>query len=128
MRLNALEGSGRKMNGIADGYRVGGKTGTADKVVDGRYDSTRNLNAFVSAFPLDKPRYAMIIIVDEPKRENAQSGVTAGWNAGMVTGRIVQRIAPMLGILPNFSKAGDIALVPAELAVAAQTSVPVENN
>ncbi len=123
MRLNALEGSGRKMNGIADGYRVGGKTGTADKVVDGRYDSTRNLNAFVSAFPLDNPRYAMIVIVDEPKRENAQSGNTAGWNAGMVTGRIVQRIAPMLGVLPNFSNMGDLALVPKELAAPADAVV-----
>ncbi len=117
MRLNALEGSGRKMNSIAEGYMAGGKTGTADKVVDGRYDTTRNLNAFASAFPLDNPRYAMIILVDEPKRENPQSGRTAGWNAGMVTGRIIQRVAPLLGIAPNFSELADAALVPAELQV-----------
>ena len=100
MRLNALEGSGTRMNKAAAGYRVGGKTGTAEKVVNGRYASGLNLNVFASAFPLDDPRYAMVIIVDEPQRENEQSGTTAGWNAGEVTGRIVQRVAPMLGIAP----------------------------
>ncbi len=115
MRLNALEGSGRLMNQIATGYMVGGKTGTADKVVDGRYDTTKNLNAFASAFPLDDPQYAMIILVDEPKAENEQSGRTAGWNAGAVTGRVVQKIAPMLGIMPEFSDMSDAALVPVEL-------------
>ncbi len=115
MRLNALEGSGRITDKIATGYMMGGKTGTADKVVDGRYDSTKNLNAFASVFPMDNPRYAMIILVDEPQRENAQSGRTAAWNAGAVSGRIVQKIAPMLGIMPNFSEISEAALVPQEL-------------
>lgn len=115
MRLNALEGSGRITDRIATGYMIGGKTGTADKVVEGRYDSSKNLNAFASVFPMDNPRYAMIILVDEPQRENAQSGRTAAWNAGAVSGRIVQKIAPMLDILPNFSEIGDAALVPQEL-------------
>jgi len=115
MRLNALEGSGSRMNKEADGYRVGGKTGTAEKVVAGRYANGTNLNVFASAFPLDNPRYTMVILVDEPKAENAQSGTTAGWNAGEVTGRIVQRIAPMLGIAPDFSEALDTGLVPPEL-------------
>jgi cell division protein FtsI (penicillin-binding protein 3) len=113
MRLNALEGSGSQMNKAALGYRVGGKTGTAEKVVDGRYSSSKVTNFFASAFPLDNPRYAMVIMVDEPKAENPQSGTTAGWNAGAVTGRIVQRVAPMLGIAPNFSEALDQALKPA---------------
>ncbi len=57
------------------GYRAGGKTGTAEKVVDGTLlDSTKTLNVFASAFPLDNPRYAMVILVDEPQTENAQSG------------------------------------------------------
>ena len=89
MRLNALEGSGTRMNKAADGYRAGGKTGTAEKVVNGRYASGTNLNVFASAFPLDDPQYAMVIIVDEPHAENEQSGTTAGWNAGEVTGRII---------------------------------------
>ena len=115
MRLNALEGSGTRMNKYANGYRAGGKTGTAEKVVKGRYAVGTNLNVFASAFPLDNPRYVMVIVVDEPKRENPQSGTTAGWNAGEVTGRIIQRIAPMLGISPDFSEMLDNKLVPAVL-------------
>ena len=115
MRLNALEGSGSQMNKAAQGYRVGGKTVTAEKVIDGRYSSSVVTNFFASAFPLDDPRYAMVIMVDEPKRENPQSGTTAGWNAGAVTGRIVQRVAPMLGIAPDFSEMTDLNLVPPAL-------------
>ncbi|GLQ53489.1 peptidoglycan D,D-transpeptidase FtsI family protein [Devosia nitrariae] len=114
LRLNAIDsgGSGSRMNKLALGFRVGGKTGTAEKVVDGRYSSSKVTNFFGSAFPLDNPRYAMIIMVDEPKRENPQSGTTAGWNAGEVTGRIIKRIAPMLGIQPDFRPEVDAALVP----------------
>ena len=115
MRLNALEGSGSQMNKAAQGYRVGGKTGTAEKVVDGRYSSSKVTNFFASAFPLDNPRYAMVIMVDEPKAENPQSGTTAGWNAGAVTGRVVQRVAPMLGIAPDFAEVLDQNLVPLAL-------------
>jgi len=112
MRLNALEGSGTRMNMYANGYRVGGKTGTAEKVVKGRYATGTNLNVFASGFPLDKPEYVMVIVVDEPKRESPTTGTTAGWNAGEVTGRIVARIAPMLGISPDFSQVLDDELVP----------------
>jgi len=115
MRLNALEGSGTRMNMYANGYRAGGKTGTAEKVVKGRYATGTNLNVFASGFPLDNPRYVMVIVVDEPKRENPQTGTTAGWNAGEVTGRVIQRIAPMLGISPDFSEMLDSNLVPAAL-------------
>jgi cell division protein FtsI (penicillin-binding protein 3) len=112
MRLNALEGSGTRMNMYANGYRVGGKTGTAEKVIKGRYATGTNLNVFASGFPLDKPEYVMVIVVDEPKRESPTTGTTAGWNAGEVTGRIVARVAPMLGISPDFSQVLDDELVP----------------
>lgn len=114
MRLNAIStgGSGSQMNKLALGYRAGGKTGTAEKVVDGRYSSSKVTNFFASSFPLDNPRYAMVIMVDEPKAENPQSGTTAGWNAGAMTGRIIQRVAPMLGIAPDFSEALDQGIVP----------------
>jgi len=112
MRLNALEGSGTRMNMYANGYRVGGKTGTAEKVVKGRYATGTNLNVFASGFPLDDPRYVMVIVIDEPKRESPTTGTTAGWNAGEVTGRIVARVAPMLGISPDFSQVLDDELVP----------------
>ena len=115
MRLNALEGSGTHAKKLSDGYRVGGKTGTAEKVEDGKYVNNRNLNAFASTFPVDDPQYAMVILVDEPKRENAQSGETAGWNAGEVTGRLIARVAPMLGVYPDFDGVIDTELVPPEL-------------
>jgi cell division protein FtsI (penicillin-binding protein 3) len=117
MRLNALEGSGTRMDKAADGYRVGGKTGTAQKVVDGRYSSSLNFNVFASAFPLEDPRYEMVIIVDEPKAEAGLFSTqnTAGYNAGEITGRIVQRVAPMLGIAPDFGQFNDQTLIPAEL-------------
>ncbi|SFV30407.1 cell division protein FtsI (penicillin-binding protein 3) [Devosia crocina] len=117
MRLNAISvgGSGSQMNKLAQGYRVGGKTGTAEKVVDGRYSSSKVTNFFASAFPLDNPRYAMVIMVDEPKAENPQSGTTAGWNAGALTGRVVQRVAPMLGIAPDFGELLDQQIVPPEV-------------
>jgi cell division protein FtsI (penicillin-binding protein 3) len=112
MRLNALAGSGTRMNRLAGGYRTGGKTGTAEKVVNGRYSSSKVLNIFASAFPMDDPRYAIVMMVDEPQRENPTSGTTAGWNAGEMTGRVVARIAPMLGVAPDFSTLLDDALVP----------------
>jgi len=112
MRLNAIEGSGSVMERAAQGYRVGGKTGTADKVVGGRYATNKNFNVFASAFPLDDPKYAMVVIMDEPHREGPTTGDTAGWNAGQTTGLIVAGIAPMLGIAPNFDKAIDDQLVP----------------
>ncbi|HVW92380.1 MAG TPA: penicillin-binding protein 2 [Devosia sp.] len=112
MRLNALEGSGTVMDRAAQGYRVGGKTGTAEKVEHGVYSRTKDFNVFASAFPLDDPKYAMVVIVDEPHRESPTTGDTAGWNAGQVTGRIVSSVAPMLGIAPKFDKLVDDQLVP----------------
>jgi cell division protein FtsI (penicillin-binding protein 3) len=112
MRLNALEGSGTVMDRQAQGYRVGGKTGTAEKVINGRYDPRKDFNVFASAFPMDDPKYAMVVIIDEPHREGPTTGDTAGWNAGKTTGMIVAGIAPMLGIAPNFDKAIDDKMVP----------------
>lgn len=114
LRLNATTGSGTRMNKLASGYRVGGKTGTAEKVVDGRYGTGKNLNVFVTAFPIESPRYVMLVMVDEAEPENAQSGNTAGWNAGELSGRIIARVAPMLGIEPNPSEPL-VALTPPEL-------------
>jgi cell division protein FtsI (penicillin-binding protein 3) len=112
MRLNALEGSGTVMDRDAQGYRVGGKTGTAEKVIKGRYDPSKNFNVFASAFPMDNPKYAMVVIIDEPHRASPMQGDTAGWNAGDITGRIVSDVAPLLGIAPNFDKALDDEMVP----------------
>lgn len=115
MRLNATEGSGSRANAIAAGYRLGGKTGTAEKVVDGRYSGSKNLTSFVSAFPMEAPNYLLLVLLDEPQAGGAGRGATAGWNAGETSGRIVRQIAPMLGIAPSFDPGLDASLIPPEL-------------
>lgn len=115
LRLNGIEGTGSRTNRIAEGFRIGGKTGTAEKVINGRYSSDVTLAVFASVFPMDDPRYAMVILVDEPHRENAQSGKTAAWNAGEVSGRVIRRVGPLLGVVPNLDPTLDEALVPAVL-------------
>lgn len=99
MRLNVEKGSGRRAD--VPGYNVGGKTGTAEKVVDGRYANDKRRNAFLASFPMDDPRYVVLIVVDEPKPEEPGMGVTAGMNAGPTAARVIRRIAPMLGVEPR---------------------------
>lgn len=98
-RLNVTRGSGKRAD--AAGFRVGGKTGTAEKVVNGRYSRKSLLTSFISAFPMDAPDYAVLVILDEPKATEETAGqATAGVNAAAVTGRLVGRIGPMLGVTP----------------------------
>lgn len=98
-RLNATEGSARKAD--APGYRVGGKTGTAEKVVNGHYAKDKNLNSFVGAFPMDDPKYVVLLMLDEPQATPETYGfATAGWNAVPAAGNVIARIAPLLGIEP----------------------------
>src|SRR5690606_37888536 len=115
MRLNALEGSGSQMNPAAQRYRAGGKTRTAEKAGGGRYSSSKVTHDFASAFPLDNPRYALLVMVDEPQPENPQPGTTAGRHAGTLPGRLIQRVAPMLGVAPDFNEALDRQIVPPAL-------------
>ena len=101
-RLNVTDGTASKANVV--GYRVGGKTGTAEKVVNGRYVPDKLLNSFIGAFPMDAPRYAIIVMLDEPKATPETFGfATAGWNAVPTAGKIIERIAPLLGVTPKFT-------------------------
>ena len=101
-RLNVTEGTASKANVI--GYRVGGKTGTAEKVVNGRYSKDKRLTSFIGAFPMEAPEYLLLVMIDEPKPTPETYGfATSGWNAVPVGGRIIERIAPMLGIAPEFT-------------------------
>ena len=101
MRLNGEKGSARKAN--IEGYFVGGKTGTAEKVINGRYAKNRNFTTFTAIAPSDKPRYLFLVIYDEPKGYAESGGYsTAAWNAGVTTGRVIERVAPMLGLPPRF--------------------------
>ncbi len=102
-KLNATKGSGGSGSRAAvPGYRVGGKTGTAEKVVNGRYASDVRFNAFLAAFPMDDPQYVVLTIVDEPKPEKPGMGATAGLNAAPLVQNIIRRSAPLLGVQPDF--------------------------
>jgi cell division protein FtsI (penicillin-binding protein 3) len=101
MRLNAEKGSARKVD--IPGYYVGGKTGTAEKVVNGRYSKTKLLTTFMAVLPADQPRYLVTILLDEPQGLPETHGyATSGWNAAPTTGKIILRVAPMLGLQPRF--------------------------
>ncbi len=101
MRLNAERGSAGKA--AVPGFYVGGKTGTAEKVVNGRYSKSRLFTTFMAVAPSDKPRYLFMTIYDEPQGlPETQGYATSGWNASPTTGRIIERVAPLLGISPRF--------------------------
>jgi cell division protein FtsI (penicillin-binding protein 3) len=101
-RLNATDGSASKANVM--GYRVGGKTGTAEKVIKGRYSKDHRLASFIGAFPMEAPRYAIIVMLDEPKPLPETYGfATSGWNAVPTAGLIIERIAPLLNIDAKFT-------------------------
>lgn len=87
MRLNAEKGSASALAKLAGPYHPGGKTGTAEKVVNGRYSKTRLLTTFTGVFPMDDPQYLILVMLDEPQGLKVTSGfATAGWNAGPTTG------------------------------------------
>ncbi|WP_034989164.1 peptidoglycan D,D-transpeptidase FtsI family protein [Bartonella senegalensis] len=101
-KLNSDIGSGR--NAKVEGYRVGGKTGTAEKVENGKYSKTKNFNSFLAAFPIDDPAYVVLTIIDEPQPEEGQHSATAAMNAGPMLANIIRRSASFLGIKPDFQK------------------------
>jgi len=101
MRINGEKGSARKAD--VPGYFVGGKTGTAEKVINGRYAKNKNFTTFTAIAPSDKPKYLFLAIYDEPKGYAESGGYsTAAWNAGVTTGRLIERAAPLLGLPPRF--------------------------
>lgn len=103
MRLVVLDGTGRKAD--APGYRIGGKTGTAEKARAGGYARKSLVTTFAGAFPMDNPRYVVIAMLDEPKGTKETYGfATAGWNAAPVMSRVVSRIGPILGVVPDEHK------------------------
>ena len=100
MRLNVEKGTAAKAD--VPGYYIGGKTGTADKVVFGRYSKTKVLTDFMAVLPADQPRYLLLIMLDEPQALPETHGFkTSGWNAVPTGGAVVARVAPLLGIEPR---------------------------
>jgi cell division protein FtsI (penicillin-binding protein 3) len=99
MRLVVEQGTGRKA--AAPGYLVGGKTGTAEKVSGRGYKRKALISSFVAAFPMHKPRYVVLAMLDEAKGTKDTFGyATGGWVAAPVVGAVVRRIAPVLGLRP----------------------------
>lgn len=100
LRLVVQEGTGR--NADAEGYRVGGKTGTAEKAHDGGYRRNALVSTFAAAFPMDDPQYVVVMMLDEPRGDAATGGAaTAGWTAAPVVGSVIARIGPLLGVMPD---------------------------
>ena len=108
-RLNVEKGSGRRAE--VPGYFVGGKTGTAEKVVNGRYSNSVRFNAFLAGFPAHDPEYVVLVILDEPKPEKPGMSATSGLNTAPVVGNIIRRSAALLGVKPDFGHEGEALLV-----------------
>jgi cell division protein FtsI (penicillin-binding protein 3) len=106
---NGTKGSGRRAR--VDGFDVGGKTGTAEKVVNGRYSDDKNFNAFIAAFPISNPQYAVLTFIDEPKSGDDNGGPTAGYTAAPMMKEIIRRSAAILGVEPTFGEDGSELLV-----------------
>ena len=108
LRMIVVDGTGKKAD--AAGYRVGGKTGSAEKPGVGGYARNLVVSTFAAAFPMDNPRYIIIAMLDEPKG-TAESGFqrTAGWTAAPVVNKTVMRIGPQLGIIPDTHRDVDVS-------------------
>lgn len=108
LRLVVTHGTGKQAN--APGYRVGGKTGTAEKPEAGRYNHSALVTTFAGAFPMDNPKYVVVAMLDEPQGTSDTYGFrSAGWTTAPVVAKVVTRIAPVLGIVPSDVLDADIA-------------------
>jgi cell division protein FtsI (penicillin-binding protein 3) len=108
LRMIVRDGTGRKAE--APGFRVGGKTGSAEKPGAGGYKRSSVVATFAAAFPMDKPRYVVIVMIDEPSGNQASSFQrTAGWTAAPVVAKLVPRIGPMLGVIPDDRRDVDVS-------------------
>ena len=107
MELVVKHGTGK--NAAVAGYRVGGKTGTAEKQAAGRYRKKALISSFVGAFPMDKPRYVVFAMVDEPNgNKRTFNYATGGWVAAPMVGKIIERMAPLMGMAPTAIEVGGV--------------------
>lgn len=95
--------SGTGAQAEVGGYRVAGKTGTAEKPIPGGYSEDENICSFAAIFPADSPEYVVLIVLDSPKA-GENRGRTAAWNAAPTAGRVIERIAPILEVEPRFDE------------------------
>jgi cell division protein FtsI (penicillin-binding protein 3) len=110
LRLVVTDGTGRRAD--APGYRVGGKTGTAEKIVGGHYTGAAVVTTFAGVFPMDNPRYVVVAMLDDPKATSETYGFhTAGWNVAPVVSRVISRIGALLGVQPDATREVNMAEV-----------------
>jgi cell division protein FtsI (penicillin-binding protein 3) len=108
LRLVVTKGTGRKAD--VPGYRVGGKTGTAEKIENGRYVKGQNVVNFAAVFPVDAPRYVVVAMIDDPRGSKSTYGFrTAGMVVAPAINNIIRRIAPPLGVVPDTGRDLDLA-------------------
>ena len=108
MRMIVVDGTGRKADAL--GYRVGGKTGSAEKPGVGGYNRSLVVATFAAAFPMDNPRYVVLAMLDEPKgTAEASFQRTAGYTAAPVVQKTITRIGPLLGIIPDMKRDVDVS-------------------
>ncbi len=121
MRLVVTDGFGKTAE--VPGYYPGGKTGTAEKVqAHGGYKKHANVAAFMCVFPMNAPRYAVYMMLDEPHGNKATYGyATAGWVAAPAAGKVIARIGPILGMLPDVQ---DAPMINQALAIPLQPGRP----
>jgi len=106
LRLVVTDGTGGKAD--VPGYLVGGKTGTAEKSGANGYDRDRLISSFIAVFPMDKPQYAVFVLVDEPKGQKRSFGyATGGWVAAPAVARVITSMASILGIPPRHIRPED---------------------
>ncbi|MBP2315283.1 peptidoglycan D,D-transpeptidase FtsI family protein [Azospirillum soli] len=106
-RFVVTEGTAK--GAAAQGYVVGGKTGTADKQKGRHYQKNSRMSSFLGAFPMHDPKYIVYVLVDEPKGTKKTYGfATGGWVAAPTAGRIVRQIGPLLGVQPVNETAPEI--------------------
>jgi cell division protein FtsI (penicillin-binding protein 3) len=99
MRLVVTRGTAKKAD--VDGYMVGGKTGTADKIVNGHYVNNARLSSFIGVFPINAPHYLVFALLDNPKGNAKTAGfATGGWISAPVVNHVVAQIGPILGMPP----------------------------
>ena len=100
MRLVVTDGTGS--NADVPGYSVGGKTGTAEQPGGGGYDRKRLISSFIGVFPMDAPRYAVFVMLDQPKGTKASFGyATGGWTSAPAVARVIASMASIMGLQPR---------------------------
>lgn len=108
LRLIVTNGSGRRAD--AEGFRVGGKTGTAEKAGVGGYSRSVNVSTFAAAFPMDRPRYVVLVMIDAAQRTEANSGqTTAAFTSAPVVSHVIARTGALLGVTPSATRDIDVS-------------------